>query len=131
MTVRDTLLREHRFLERLLDRLEAALRPGPGSGAASESAARLQVRHLLLLLSPCLEAHQGFESLLRAPRPAEAGPAPHGPKVLREDLKALLAHGDGQPFDQHRDAVLRLIERVRGRARTEDARGDTRRPERR
>lgn len=116
MTVRDTLLREHRFLDRLLERLEAALR-------LEERAARAESRNFLILLSPCLEAHVDVERLVFRPGHGPVrGPATDPSLRLRNlqaDLRGLLESGQDQPLDRYRAAVVQLIERVRSRFQAE------------
>lgn len=111
MTVRDTLLREHAFLEKLLERLEASLR-------FDERRARSEARHLLILLSPCLDAHMGIERVV-----FQGGARlDNGLRVksLQTDLRALLESGDGLPFAGYREAVSRMVARVRARLQAEN-----------
>lgn len=117
MTVRDTLLREHRFLDRLLERLENSLR-------LESSIARAESKNLLILLAPCLDAHLDVERIVfrgRSDRPQRSpvtDPALRL-KSLQAELKALLEHGHAEPFQRYRDGVLRLISNVRSRFQAE------------
>lgn len=110
MTVRDTLLREHRFLEKLLERLEAATR-------ADERSARLETRHLLILLSPCLDAHLGIERVVFQGKSHVDNSL--RVKNLQGDLHALLESGDRQAFPAYCEAVSRMVTRIRARLQAE------------
>lgn len=115
MTVRDTLLREHRFLDRLLERLEVAVR-------AEERTARTEARHLLILLSPCLDAHLDVERIVfRGPGPQRAPTTDPSLRLknLQAELRGLLEHGSAQDFPAFQAGVMRLIECVRSRFQAE------------
>lgn len=116
MPIIETLTKEHRLFEGLIDRLERSL-------SLQEPIARSELRDTLLVLVPALERHEEFEAIAFHD-PSEAlsrVEAQHRliDQLRAQTLEALQSH-DTVPFPALKEQVRKLASALRRHFKTEE-----------